>query len=1379
MKRGLSLSLFLLYFVISLNGAIAQVWNNTLVKGLRPENYAIKTYTTNDGLPSKNTTAALKDRRGFMWIGTENGLCKFDGYTFKTFVNIPGDPTSITNNYINALIEDQRGRIWVGTMDGLNLLNPLTEKFSRFYHGEGITGSISNNKIWSVLADQEGLIWIGTDDGFNQFVEKNHSFIVYQPDTSNRYAMKGKSVNAIVEDRFHTLWLGNWSSGLNSFNKTTRHFTNYIQPHRSGEKNPNDVWNLCTDDQGMIWVGTYWKGLFQFNPATGKFTALKCPDPGNTAVFTVKKAGKNLLVAGGNAGFYWINTMHNTWTKLPELANNPFGDTYTDQNGLIWICGSDGLTKIDYKQYKFELLRLSLGQKIVKSIVLKDSVLWLGTNNGLYQFDYKNGSSRLFLHTSDSKSLASNEISKLYLDSEGTIWILTENGFDQYSESTGNFIHHYHHSSIGNLFNEDVFRDMVELSLGEYALATDAGLKIYHSRSNTFTHYYNNKKDSYSINNNHLYSLLKDADNAVWIGTYGGGLNRFDPVKKRFTVYTNNEKNKGSISNNIVRDLYLDSKHTIWVCTPDGLNKYLKKSNSFQVYTKKHGFSSNVFNEITEDNKGNMWVLTENGITTFNPTTMAIKNFDEADGVYSSTTMCKAPDGSIYLAGKQGLVYFDPLRIKYNKQLPPVYFSDFQIFNKSVLPGKNSPLKQALNSVKEITLSHDQSVFSFEFVALNYTHSEKNEYAYKLVGFDEKWNYVGKQRKATYTNLNPGRYVLWVKASNNDGLWNTAGRKLVLIITPPWFQTWWAYLIYMSIIGGLIYAYILYRDRQAQLRYKIKVAHIEAEKEKELNERKLSFFTNISHEFRTPLTLIINPVKELLYKDDKNVDTTNLNIVYRNAKRLLSLVDQLLLFRKADLKVDKLKVSKLNLVNLSKEVFLCFSHQAKSKDINFVFSSILTLIDVYADREKLEIVLFNLLSNAIKFTPEHGSVNFSLREDSGVIHIEIKDTGCGIPESTGEKLYNRFYQEPGSNDSLKGGFGIGLFIVRNFIESHGGSISYVSKEREGTTFRIQLLKGKTHLNPELILDDLDDLETSSVFLKELIEDEISANAIVEAADETFFNEELTSDMKRMLIIDDNKDIREYLKQLFKLEYKLYEADNGHDGLQLIKEFVPDIVLCDVMMPGMSGIELCSVTKEDITLSHIPFILLTASSSSEIKLKGIEGGADDYISKPFDKEILIARVTSILKSKNNLQKYFYNEITLNAHNLKISNEYKDFLDSCILIVEKHLIDPEFNIQVLAEEIGMSRSKLYKKIKSISGQSSNSFIRFIRLRKAAEIFINTDNTILETSYLVGINDSKYFREQFNKLFNMNPSQYIKKYRKTFSNNLSLNQDLMRFK
>ncbi|GAA4317621.1 hybrid sensor histidine kinase/response regulator transcription factor [Mucilaginibacter gynuensis] len=1371
--RVLPVFLFIVSVCFGFNAA-GQVWQKSAGKQFDPGNYALKTYTINDGLPSKSTTAALKDERGFMWIGTENGLCKFDGYSFKTFVNTSGDSSTITNNNITALAEDKKGRIWVGTMDGLNIFDPLTEKFERFYHQDNNRASLSNNKVWALLADRQGMVWIGTDDGFNLFNEKTRTFTVFRPDAGNPYAMKGKSVNAIIEDKANNLWLGNWSGGLNKFDKRSRHFSNYKQQQAPGQKNPNDIWSLCYAGDGQIWVGTYWKGLFKFNPATAVFTAWPCGAQNNTTIYNIGNAGKHELLVSGNTGFYWLNTNGKQQQKIEDLASLSNGDIYTDRGGIVWICAKDGLTKLDFKQYKFNLLPLSLRQKEVKDFTVRDSVFWIATNNGLLKFDYKKGTNTTFTHNANPKSLASSEILRLYFDSRNTLWVLTENGFDQFDQNTNTFLHHQHHSAIGSLFNEDVFRDILEVNPGEYYLATDAGLKIYNSKTGGFTHYYNDSNNPASLSNNHLYCLQKNAVGDVWIGTSGGGLNRFNQKTRRFRTYMINNKARGGISSNTVNNIFMDSHKNLWICTPDGLNKYDGKSDSFTVYSKNNGFASNVFTNITEDKRGNLWTTTGKGIAMFNPATLEVKNFDEADGVYVNTILSKVPSGEMYIAGNDGVVYFDPLNIKYNRDAPPVYFSDFQVFNKTVLPGKKSPLKESLTTAGKIVLNYSQSVFSLEFVALNYSHSEKNEYAYQLQGFDKKWNYVGKQRKATYTNLNPGEYVLHVKASNNDGLWNEKGRSITIIITPPWYKTWWAYLLYLATVCGIIYAYILYRDRQAKLKYEIQIAHMEGEKEKELSEKKLSFFTNISHEFRTPLTLIINPVKELLYKDDKNVDTTNLNIVYRNARRLLSLVDQLLLFRKADAEADKLNIACLNLVNLAKEVFLCFTHQARTKNITFEFDCAEDYIEVYADREKMEIVLFNLLSNAIKFTPEGGTVKVTVSLLADAIQIAIADTGCGITEEAGEKLYNRFYQDQYGSTSVKGGFGIGLYLVKSFIEGHGGNISYKSKINEGTTFSITLLKGRNHLPADLVLDNAD---TGSVFLKELIEDEITANQLVEAADENLYDEQLATDNKSLLIIDDNNDIREYIKQVFKLDYILYEADNGEDGYRMIKEHLPDIVICDVMMQGMSGIELCNLVKEDITISHVPIVLLTASASPEIKLKGIEGGADDYISKPFDKEILKARVAGILKSKNNLQKYFYNEITLNSNNLRISAEYKDFLDNCIRIVELHITEPDFTIQVLADEIGMSRSNLYKKIKSVSGQSANGFIRFIRLRKAAEIFINTDNTILETSYLVGINDAKYFREQFNKVFNMNPSQYIKKYRKPFSNNLNLSPELAR--
>ncbi|QEM02492.1 response regulator [Mucilaginibacter rubeus] len=1326
-------------------------------------NFALKSYTTHDGLPSENVTVALKDSRGYMWIGTDNGLCKFDGYTFESLVNIPGNTASISSNFISALAEDKNGKIWVGTMDGLNILDPNTEKFERFYHSDKIKESVSNNKIFSIFCDREGTIWIGTDDGFNQYVSNKRSFVSYKPNQNDRFSIKGKSVNAIVEDDKKNLWLGNWNGGLNKFDKVSKHFSNYPQTESQLKKSPNDIWSLFYDQKkGCIWVGTYWSGLFCFNPKIQQYTRFSSHDNINVGAFSIDKANDSTLVVGSNGGFYFINKGNGQWRKIGDINSTADGYVYNDGAGIMWLCGKDALTKVDFTQYKFRFIPLSIAPREAKSMLLQGNMLWLATNEGLYKFDLLKKTTKLYQHTNNPSSISSNQVGKIYLDNEGALWAATENGFDKFDSSNNRFIHHFHHSALSNFFNEDVFRDILEVRPLEYWLATDAGLKIYHEETRQFKHYYNDDRNPNSIASNHIYNLLKDSKGNVWIGTSGNGVDRFDPKTGVFHHYTYNDKIAGSLSNNIVHCIFEDSKKNIWICTADGLNKYAPETDSFIVYSRKNGFASNVFNSVVEDEVGNLWINSATGVSKFTPQTLAITNFDEGDGVFSHSLIYKSADGQIYLAGNSGVVVFDPSKIELNDKIPPVYFTDFQVFNKSVKPGTDSPLKRPVGTTDTAFLNYDQNVFSIEFVSLNYTHPEKNSYRYKLEGFDEKWNFNGNQRRVTYTNLNPGTYIFKVIASNNDGIWNKTPKSLIIIISPPWYRTWWAYTIYAIIIGGVVYLYLLYRDRQAKLKYEIQIAHYESEKEKELSERKLAFFTNISHEFRTPLTLIINPIKELLYNEKKTVDTSNLTIVYRNARRLLGLVDQLLLFKKAESESDQLRISNVNIIDLCREVYLCFVHEAKRKHIQLEFISPTDCLNVYIDREKTEIVLFNLLSNAMKFTPKLGTIRVCAGEFEQTVSIIVEDTGCGIPPEVGEKLFSRFYQVSDLASTSNGGFGLGLYLVKNFVERQAGTVEYHSEAGKGTAFTITLKKGKSHLKDQVISEQP---TATSEFLKELIDSETTANDIVPAAEPG--EEVIVSDLKTLLIIDDHEDMREYLRQIFKLEYNVLVAPNGEDGIKIINEQWPDIVICDVMMQGMTGIEVCAAIKENITTSHVPVILLTASASNEIKLKGIEGGADDYIGKPFDKDILKARVSGLLKTRNTLQQYFYNEITLNNNPHTISIEYKRFLDSCIRIVEDHITDPDFNLQSLASELNMSYSGIYKKIKMISGQPANSFIRAIRLRKAAQLFVHSDLNILETAYAVGIKDIKYFREQFKKVFDLKPSEYIKKFRKNFKN------------
>ncbi|HEX6431211.1 MAG TPA: ATP-binding protein, partial [Niastella sp.] len=646
---------------------------------------------------------------------------------------------------------------------------------------------------------------------------------------------------------------------------------------------------------------------------------------------------------------------------------------------------------------------------------------------------------------------------------------------------------------------------------------------------------------------------------------------------------------------------------------------------------------------------------------------------------------------------------------------------------------------------------------------------------------------------------------LRIKSTNAGGVWSTGELTMQIVVLPPWYRSVWAYLLYAAVATGLVYSYQKYRTKQTRLKYEVAIANLNTaneraerergeaelareraererehaelekerivnEKEKEINEKKISFFTNISHEFRTPLTLIINPIRDLLKK--KEIEQPHLEneltIVYRNAHRMLSLVDQLLLFRKAESDFDKIHPAKLDVCSLAREVYLCFLHPAKARHINYTFECADEHMELYADRQKLEIILYNLLSNAIKYTEAEGNITLRLKDAPDNIIIEVEDTGAGIPAAVGEKLFEKFYQPDRVLTSRKPGFGIGLFLVKHFTDEHKGTIAYRSEEGKGTLFTLHFLKGKAHFGQDVHITEE---AAGPAFASELREDTAVLESPVQ--EESVPATDVVTEKKTLLIIEDDEPIRLYLAQLFASSYIVLPAESGEVGLEMAQQYLPDCIISDIHMKAISGIELCKRIKEHETTSHIPVILLTGSTSDELKLQGIEEGADDYISKPFDSQLLTARVSSLLRSRTNLQKYFYNEITLHKSNLKISPEYKEFLEKCITIVESHLEDESFTVKTLLAEMGMSHSNLFRKVKSISGLSVNVFIRFIRLRKAAELFVSTDHNVNETAFMVGIKDAKYFREQFNKLFKMNPSEYIKKYRGVYRNQFTVNK------
>ncbi|WP_109607959.1 hybrid sensor histidine kinase/response regulator transcription factor [Mucilaginibacter oryzae] len=1389
-------------FLIRLSVVVLLQLSFTVLHAQSPiKNKALK-YSLKDGLSFGIVNSITQDANGFMWFATSDGLNRFDGTTFKVFKSKQRDSSGLTSNYVEKVFTGKDGYIWIGSRDGLSRLDTRTENFT---HYKVNIGRAQKEDVNNIVSSRGNNFWVSTYGiGFSYYNAKTAKFTNYRQKTL--LSLTDDRVISMLEDSQGLFWIGTQEGGLNVFMQVNGVIGKKLDINLPPSGRINDIFE---DHFHNIWIATG-NGLVWYNRQSGKFYQLPNEKSGAKSkryIALNETTDKKLLVGLQDGGLYKLdpgssaNYNVNSFVLEPVTGDDGFNLTprsvqtlYIDRDKNTWLgTYGDGVYMVSNKTEKFTRIQRKNIDKNGESLVRfygmtidKNGNLWFGTDgDGLLKTRPDGTLIKRYKADGLAGSLTDNAILSGFTDSNNNVWIGTyAKGLFLYNRSSDSFTNFSHIAGVANSLGGNDVRAIYEDKRKRLWIGTNGGgLSLYEPVTRSFKNYTpaNSNISSYDVR-----AIAEDENGNLWIGAYGGGLDYFDVGTNRFTRFLKTADEKKYLPGAVIFSLYRDARNCLWIGTEgDGLLRYDLKQHSLKAFNEKNGLANNTVYAVKDAGNGNIWVSTNKGLSSINASTGKIENYDQSDGLQGGqfnvgSVAFDVTHRVMYFGGTEGLNAFDPSQVNKSYYRPGVVITGLQIFGKQVEAGNRDAngvvLPAAVNETRKIVLQPDQSVFSIQYTALNYAYPQKGDFAYKMEGLDKSWNYVGNQRSATYRYLEPGTYTFRVKASNQDGIWFDNYATLQVTILPPWYKTWWAYICYIAAAGFMINYYRLYKINQAKLKLEVQVAQLSAEKDRELNERKLSFFTNISHEFRTPLTLIINPVKDMLFgKGSGPDDNGNLHIVYRNARRLLSLVDQLLLFRKAESDTDKLKIVKLNIVSLCHEVFLCFNHQARVKNIQFDFITDRDNIEIYADKEKMEIAIFNLISNALKFTPDGGIVNCTITDSEDGVAIAIKDSGCGIAEGTGDELFDKFHQlqNPMAN---AGGFGIGLYLVKVFIENHKGNITYQSKTGAGTTFFVSLLKGKEHFGQQFIFEDVAE---SSVFLDELME---SKDELVSPEPELMTpvknQEALSSATKTMLLVDDNEQIRTYLKQIFSAEFEIFEADNGTSGLEAACNLMPDIVISDVMMNGVSGIELCSRIKEDPVMNHIPVILLTASSSPEIKLKGIEGGADDYISKPFDRDILIARVNGILKSRNNLQKYFYNEITLNKSNdLKISQEYKEFLERCLQIVELHLTDPDFSIKTLAAEIGMSHSNLYKRIKSISGQSANSFIRFIRLRKAAEILLSSDSTVYEAGYKVGLNDLKYFREQFHKLFGINPSDYIKKYRKPFHNNYNVNRDVIK--
>ena len=1326
------------------------------------QDYPVKFLDISDGLSNNSVTTIFQDSDGYMWFGTYDGLNRYDGYNFKVFRNRINDKKSLPFNTIYNIEGDLQKNLWIGGSNGLCIYNKTNAVFqAASYVVPNQKPRILKDIIHQMRAVSDQLFLVASQN-LGLIVFENGSLTgkhVPLKVLGNTISMESYDAIAIQDDKKNARsWVYVRNVGICTFNYASKSLQ-VVFPLLIEVK----AMKLASD--GKLWLGTD-EGLFLFNTKSGvlseNYFASKCSV---TDILIDKK--KEMWITTDGCGIYKVIGTHKKaipYSGVKEnklVKSNSIWSLYEDKAGNKWI-GTlrGGISMLSNTTKYFKSIRYNANDPAENFILSfcedEKNNLWVGTDGaGLKYWDRKNNK-----YINYGNKLSSPFITSIVRDNNNEIWLSTWAGGINKIDPKNNSVTQY---SCYNPFTKQTEKNI-------WFVYKDSKANIWASATNEGSLYvFDRTKNSFALFDKsvtNLQCMTETSDGKLWGGNY----------TSLFSIEKGTRKITRTIIGNPVRCIHEDKDKNLWLGTQEGgLLLFDRKTKTFKRLTTDDGLPSNTILRLLEDKGGNLWMSTYNGICRFDKKRKTFRNFSVNDGLQSNQFSFNAgiqlASGEFLFGGINGFNIFFPEAIKGFNQENNVLLTDFYVNNQPIEESKAELVSEEKSGqIKEVSLAYDQTTLSLEFVALDYNNADKINYAYFLEGWDEQWNYVGQARKANYSRLPEGRYTFKVKTTNFKGGWNKAVSLINMEVLPPWYRTWWAYSLYLLAgIAGIL-AYLKYNKNREELKYKVKIAELESKKEKEIAEKQSSMFTYISHEFRTPLSLIINPLKKAVQKESvqNGSSGSDLAIAHRNARRLLSLVDQLLLFRKAENDADSLRLSPINVNSLCNEVYQCFVNQAKDKNINYIFNVPDHEIVIIGDYEKIEISLFNLMSNAFKYTPIGGEINLKLEENDHEVMLEISDSGDGIEKKDIEVIFEKFKQI-NSKVSVGTGFGIGLYIVKYFVDKHKGTVSCESELGKGSIFKLTFLKGNEHFQD---IEITNVVPQRSQLFDELIVDDVEENSpINNTVSESDFQKIMLTDKRTVLIIDDNAEIRSYLIKLFSENYIIYSAENGQEGLELTKKHMPDLVISDITMEQMDGLELCRKIKESDSLSHIPVILLTASKNPETHLQGITDGADDYITKPFDDDILAARVESLLRNRSNLRTYFLDSITLKENTQKVPVEYQEILKKCIDIVEANIHKRDFTIKNFALEMGMSHRTLYTKIKIISGQTLNAFIRSVRIRRAAMLMLTEDLNIAQASAEVGFEDPKYFRQQFVKLFGMTPSEYIKKYKNSFNSDMNI--------
>ncbi|WP_164974249.1 hybrid sensor histidine kinase/response regulator transcription factor [Filimonas effusa] len=1363
------------------------------------------------GLSNSTIETILQDSRGFMWFGTRDGLNKYDGYQITVYRYDALDSNSISDNYIKCLYEDSEHMLWVGTLNGLNRFNPAKNNFTRYRHTPSHKNSLSYNQVTSICEDSQKHLWIGTyGGGLNKFDPKSGIFEHFVTKPGAKYGLADNRINVLFKSPQGAIWVGT-DNGLHILNTEKNELRDWALPG-SFDREHNVIREITSAGEGKLWLGTEERGLLFFNPENGSFTRFGHLDKNvrslsGNQVRAILRDSKGQFWAGSiNGGLDLFNPADSSFFHYQNdpdnsrsLSQRTVSAIYEDRQGILWVGTHRGGINIYVPgAEKFGLYQQqpdvnSLSYNDVKAFC-EDSKgrIWIGTDGGgLNLFDRQKQTFRYFKYDPyNTRTLGSNEVLSIMQDHDSQLWIGTwGGGLNLYRETDGSFTRFMNNPADANSLSSNYVQQTLEDSKGNLWVATYyGGLSLYNRATRQFTRIKGSGANTISGNN--IVSLVEDRKGNLWIGTDDGGLNCYNIATGKLRHFFNNEEKTPDL-----RVLFVDSKGRLWV-GQSGLYLFNTAEQRFSLYTQQAGLGSEFIKGIAEDEKGNFWVSTSRGITRFHPEQGGYKKYNTGDGLqgleFEANAYLKTRDGQLYFGGINGFNAFYPQTITTNSYAPPVYITDLQLFNLKMLPGGNhSPLEQDISLTRQLVLNYHQSSFSFGFAALDYTAPENNQYAYKLDGWDKDWNYVGNERKATYTNLDPGTYTFHVKASNSDGSWNNKETTITIIIHPPFWKTWWFLLLVFAILFYTSYRILAFR-RNAELK------KISEKKREEVHQLKLQFFTNISHEFRTPLTLILGPLEKLIREEQSATQLHSYKLMQKNAYRLLDLVNEVMDFRKVESGVLQLKVMPGNPEAFLHEISEEFHEWAVEKNIRFSVSYHDQPTEAWFDNQVLEKIIYNLLSNAFKYTPAGGKIDlemFTSLQDlkpsfahelvitndykaAGYLHFRITDNGIGISKESIDHLFERYFRV---NENHLGS-GIGLAFVKSLTLLHKGNIKVYSERHKGTEIIISLPYRKEDYtenerwigDPELKARQLESIVSNqrySVMPSADMEhttsgqtDNTEAPVNGMAAGKTIATNGTSKGADGhtsgavILIVDDNSELRAFLKSALADDYTILEASDGQQGLEKAKALLPDIIISDVMMPVMDGITFCKLAKENLETSHIPFMMLTAKTTLSSNIEGAASGADFYFGKPLSMELLQLTIRNTLEQRKKSKERFLKDYYYEAKELVNSTRDKEFMDKLMAEIDNHLMNPDFDVSMLCANMGMSKTNLYQKIKQLTGQSTGDFVRTIRLKKAANIMTHEDVPISEVILRIGIQTQSYFTKAFKKEFGKTPTQFL---------------------